>query len=321
MNELEETTTQTVNGNGAANLPQPQPETVIPVHNDDGPTVIEGESITVTVENEAAAEPETGEISSEDIRAAADAMADALTDVDTAVSITSDPEFDRLQAITRFVVGGALEGMDEFTQRLELWEAYIRNEMPEITSDLSEASERDLIRYGLIGFIFESEDTGRKILKSLLKVPGSVARTAVRPTKSVANSRFTGPLRRRLDRMADRGEGQLMRWIERGQAEEPISRNIARLGVQEITDEFINQLAQNEEVKTLVQDQSMGLAAEAVDQVRERTFSADTLVERIARAVTRRTPRLEPPKADLSEFHGGATLFDQGDESDNQSSA
>lgn len=315
MNETEETTTQTVNGNGAANLPQPQPETVIPVHNDDdGPTVIEGESITVTVENATAAELETGQISSEDIRATADAVADALTDVDTAVSIDDDPEFDRLQAITRFVVGGALEGMDEFSQRLELWEAYIRDEMPKTTADLSEASERDLMRYGLIGFIFESEDTGRKILKRLLKVPGGVARTAVRPTKSVANSRFTGPLRRRLDRMADRGEEQLMRWIERGHAEEPISRNIARLGVQEITDEFINQLAQNDEVKTLVQDQSMGLATEAVDQVRERTFSADTLVERIARAVTRRSPRLEPPKADLSEFQGGAALFDEGDD-------
>ena len=319
MNESEEATTQTVNGNGVTSLPQPQPqaapETTIPIDNDDddGPLVIEGESMTVTVENVADTESGAAEISSQDIRAVADAMADALTDVDTAVSITNDPEFDKLQAITRFVVGGALEGVDEFTQRLELWEAFIREEMPETTLDLSEASERDLIRYGLIGFIFESEDTGRKILKSLLKVPGGVARTAVRPTKSVANSRFTGPIRRRLDRMADRGEGQLMRWIERGHAEEPFSRNIARLGVQEITDEFINQLAQNEEVKELVQEQSMGLAGEAVDQVRERTFSADTLVERIARAVTRRSPRLEPPMADLSEYHGGKTILEEGD--------
>jgi hypothetical protein len=153
-----------------------------------------------------------------------------------------------------------------------------------------------------VGFIFESEETGRALFKKLLKVPGGLAKTAVGPTKSIANSRFTGPLRRRLDRMADRGESQLLRWIERGHAEEPLSRNLARLGIQEITDEIINQLAQNEEVKELVQEQSKGLASEAVGQVRERTFSADTLVERIARAVTRRTPRLEPPLADLSEF-------------------
>ncbi|MBE2223493.1 MAG: hypothetical protein IAF02_18275 [Anaerolineae bacterium] len=316
MNEIEETTTQTMNGNGETSLPQPQPqaapETAIPVNNDDdGPIVIEGESVTVTLENVDATQPGAAGISNQDLRAAADTMADAMTDVDTAVSITDDPEFDKLQAFTRFVVGGALEGVDEFTQRLELWEAYIRGEMPEPSPDLSEASERDLIRYGLIGFIFESEDTGRKILKSLLKVPGGVARTAVRPTKSVANSRFTGPIRRRLDRMADRGESQILRWIERGHAEEPLSRNLARLGVQEITDEFINQLAQNEEVKELVQEQSMGLAGEAVDQVRERTFSADTLVERIARAVTRRSPRLEPPMADLSEYHGGKIFFEE----------
>ena len=62
-------------------------------------------------------------------------------------------------------------------------------------------------------------------------------------------------------------------------------------------------MAQNEEVKELVQEQSLGLAGEAVEQVRERTFTADTLVERIARAITRRGQRLEPPVADLSEYH------------------
>ncbi|MCZ7671351.1 MAG: hypothetical protein M5U34_31575 [Chloroflexi bacterium] len=224
-----------------------------------------------------------------------------------------DPEFDKIQAITRFLVGGVLEGADEFTKRLELWEAYLREELPVVPLDLSETSERDLLRYGLVGFIFESEDTGRALLKKLLKVPGGVARTAVRPTKSVANSRFTRPIRRRLDRMADRGGNQIMRWIERGYAEEPLSRNLARLGVAEITDEYIDLLAQNEELKELVQEQSIGLAGEAVGQVRERTFSADTLIERIARAVTRRSPRLEPPLADLSEFHGGKRFFEGDD--------
>ncbi len=37
---------------------------------------------------------------------------------------------------TRFLVGGALEGIDEFATRLEVWEAYIRDEMPETTADV-----------------------------------------------------------------------------------------------------------------------------------------------------------------------------------------
>ena len=207
------------------------------------------------------------------------------------------------------MVGGALEGADEFSKRLQLWEEFLREEMPENQAQLSDATERELLRYALIGFIFESEDTARQLSKKLLKVPAGVMKTAVRPTKSVANSRFTGPLRRRLNRMADRGEEQIMRWVQRGFDEEPLSRNLARLGVQEITDEFIDQLAQNEEVKELVQEQSIGLAGEAVEQVRERTFSADTLVERIARAVTRRGQRLEPPMADLTEYHDN--LFEE----------
>ncbi len=275
-----------------------------------GPTIIEAEPVTVTVTDVA---PDTAEMFDEAITPAVSAPADGLMDEETAVSITADPEFDKIQAITRFLVGGVLEGADEFTKRLELWEAYLREELPVVPLDLSETSERDLLRYGLVGFIFESEDTGRALLKKLLKVPGGVARTAVRPTKSVANSRFTRPIRHRLDRMADRGGNQIMRWIERGYAEEPLSRNLARLGVAEITDEYIDLLAQNEELKELVQEQSIGLAGEAVGQVRERSFSADTLIERIARAVTRRSPRLEPPLADLSEFHGGKRFFEGDD--------
>jgi len=308
MSETEQSSTLNVNDNNENSVAEPA---VISIENDEGPAIIEGEPVTVTDAD--TTEPTSAALSDEEVKENADEIADEMTDLDTDVSVTDDPEFDRLHAITRFLVGGALEGTDEFSRRLELWEAYLQEEMPEVSSDLSDASERELMRYAIIGFIFESEDTGRTLLKKLLKVPGGVARTAVRPTKSVANSRFTGPFRRRLDRMADRGEEQLMRWIQRGHTEEPLSRNIARLGVQEITDEFINQLAQNEEVKELVQEQSMGLAGEAVDQVRERTFSADTLVERIARAVTRRSPRLEPPMADLSEYHDDPTASKEED--------
>ena len=280
---------------------------VIPIENedDDIPTVTESEPATVT--GGAAETAANG--SDKRLNNAAETAAA----VKTAVSATPAPEFDRVQAITRFLVGGVLEGTDEFAKRLELWEAYLRELLPDASPDLSEASARELLRYGLVGFIFESEDSGRILLQKLWKVPGGMAKTAVRPSKSLANSRFTRPLRRRLDRMADRGEKQIMRWIERGHREEPLSRNLARLGIQEITDEFINQLAQNEEVKELVQEQSMGLAGEAVDQVRERTFSADTLVERIARALTRRPPRLEPPLADLSDYHGGKRVFEEDD--------
>jgi hypothetical protein len=313
MNEMDAALNPAVGGEDTEGVSSSREPVEIPIDNEDesGPTIIEGEPVVVD---------------NEDVGAGAGAGAGAE---ETAVPLLEagdvsspeeqdepeEPEFDNLRAVTRFLVGSTIEGTVEFTRRLQAWEAYLREEMPEDTPKLSEASEQDLMRYALIGFIFEGGETGRTLLKKLLKVPGGVARTAVRPTKSVANSRLTGPIRRRIDRMADRGQEQVVRWIKRGHVEEPLSRELARLGVQEITDEFINRLAENEELKELVQEQSVGLAGEAVEQVRERTFSADTLVERIARAVTRRSPRLTPPMADLSEYESRVRLLDrEGDE-------
>ncbi|MFO7683177.1 MAG: hypothetical protein R6X34_24345 [Chloroflexota bacterium] len=304
MNDTEQSSAPTVNGNGINGVMNDHlalaDSASIPVENE-GPMVIEGSAVTVTRADVVQSAPM--EISGQDIKEMADEIADMMTNPETAVSFEDDPDFDRLHAITRFLIGGAIEGTVEFTERLKIWESFIREELPLVSpTDLENLPERDLLRYALIGFVFEGEDTSRRVLKKLLKAPGQVAKTAVRTTKPITSSRFAAPVQRRIDGMAARGEEQILRWIQRGQAEEPLSRNIARLGVQEIVDEFINQLAQNEEVQTLVQEQGVGLAGEVVDQVRERTFTADTLVERIARAVTRRDPRVAPPKADLSEY-------------------
>ncbi len=51
-----------------------------------------------------------------------------------------------------------------------------------------------------------------------------------------------------------------------------------------------------EAVQELIQGQSLGLAGEVMDQVRERTVTADSLLEAMVRAVLRRTPRENMPE-------------------------
>ena len=65
---------------------------------------------------------------------------------------------------------------------------------------------------------------------------------------------------------------------------------------QQIIDEFINQLAENPELQELVTQQSLGLASEARDEVRERTVTADNIMENLVRRILRRTPRAELPE-------------------------
>jgi len=229
---------------------------------------------------------------------------EAVFSGETAVTSEAEEPFDALHSLTRLLVGGALEGSAELAQRLQMWETYLREEMAESGPAETEA-QQDLLRYALIGLVFSGEDRARRGLSRLWQVQKRLAQTAVRTTRPVANSRFLNPIQHRIDQAAARGQAEILRWIERGQLEEPISRELARLAFGETVDEFIEHLAENREVQELVQQQSVGLASEVVDQVRQRTFTADTLVERIARAVTRRAPRLEPPQADLSELEQG----------------
>ncbi len=88
-------------------------------------------------------------------------------------------------------------------------------------------------------------------------------------------------------------------WVELGRASEPTARLVARRAYLEAVDDFIGHLSQNDELASLVQEQSVGLATEFVDEVRERTVSADTLAESIVRRILKRPPRpaLPPPEA------------------------
>jgi GNAT superfamily N-acetyltransferase len=67
--------------------------------------------------------------------------------------------------------------------------------------------------------------------------------------------------------------------------------------IREQGDGYIDHLNKNpESVQVLLAGQSTGLATELVEEVRERTVSADNVFEMIARSILRRTPREELPE-------------------------
>lgn len=66
-------------------------------------------------------------------------------------------------------------------------------------------------------------------------------------------------------------------------------------------DQYLAYLQENPDaVQELVQGQSIGLAGEMLDEVRERTVTADSLAERIVRTLLKRTPRSEIPEPPLA---------------------
>ncbi len=196
-------------------------------------------------------------------------------------------------------MGGALAGSDELIKRLHQLEREIaaaeeadragRGETA--VSPTKTDSEQDRARYALIGLMFEGQNAVRKRIPLMKRIARLGANSATLAMDVVSDNRVGRGINGRFDQFATRGNHAVNRWIERGRQEESTSRQMSLLLMDDIIDDFISNLAENEEIGDLVTQQSMGLAGEVVDTVREQTVTADTIVERVARAILRRPPR------------------------------
>ncbi len=167
-------------------------------------------------------------------------------------------------------------------------------------------SAADVVRYMLFGASLAAADGLRQRAVRLagasdvfLRVTGSAV------TPFVGNRltrRVVGPFDRAFGRLVERGQQRVNEWVELGRANEPAARLIARRAYLEAVDDFIGHLSQNQQLSDLVQEQSVGLATEFVEEVRERTVSADTLAESIVRRILKRPPRTAlPPPLEIRE--------------------
>ena len=233
-----------------------------------------------------------------------------------------------LRTLTRILVGGLLTGIDGFSNHLESWEIRAETQTDgEImqggsalvdqvpydipTSDLnmdhiqrsssihqpdteSENSE-DVLRYALIGMVFETQDRIGKMVQTGDRATRAVGHLLSPFIQPLSDSRIISPLRNRFNRLVERGETEVYQWIETGRREEVYSRKIADIALYETVDYWIDYFAENPEVVDLVSTQSVSFAEEVIEEVRERTVSADNLLESFYRTTFRRPSRDELP--------------------------
>lgn len=222
---------------------------------------------------------------------------DGNSSTDIEDELIGEDEFDSLRALTSLLIGGALEGTSQLVSRLKKYEEQLQEEAgdqpPEITN--LDEDELDRLRYALFGLVIEAQSTFRRNLSLWARAFDKSVAVTNQVTRPVTNSFLLAPIQRRIDRLAQKGEQSLARWVKEGRKAEPYSRSLARLTYNEIVNEVINQLAENPELQDLVTRQGISLAGEARDEVRERTVTADNLMEGIVRRILRRPPRRELP--------------------------
>lgn len=228
-----------------------------------------------------------------------------------------DPEFDAYLTIVKLLVGGTVEGTAQLLERLKAIDEELRA-ADETTAIGDVNTTADVLRYAFVGFVLSASDTARNSVMRWTEASDMfwrVTGSAIEPfTENRFTGFFTGPFERAFQSLNLRGEEKVAAWVELGRQQEPASRKMARLAYLRIVDEFIDHLAENEELAELVQEQSVSLAAEAVDSMRSRTVSADTLAERVVRRMLRRPPRdeLPPPPDEVRRAAAEpVTLYDE----------
>jgi hypothetical protein len=205
----------------------------------------------------------------------------------------AEQEFSPLRTLSRLLVGGMLEGADELIRRLQQWEAANRSLAEgkgEPVAEDGEDKEIEYLRYALIGMLFESQTRMRNRVERLSRRTNSFLSKVLAPAAENPYLKF---MHFRVKQLLWDEESPIERWIEIGRREEIRSRTMARQAIIGSVDEFIAHLSHNPELQEVVQQQSVGLASELIDEVRERTVTVDTLVERFARSFFRLPPREE----------------------------
>ncbi len=229
------------------------------------------------------------------------------------------PSHRALRAAARLMIGSTLTGAESLLRRLHAWEdelESLRSAPPEPTMTGAKPTQEEpfqfsqppaeetpgvLLRYALVGWLMDNEERLSKRLAQAGQISRGAwkaARPWVRPlVQPLKRSPLYNPVRREVAALRQRGQEELERWVELGRQEELRSRDLARLASKRTVDDSLEYLAHNPEVENLVETQSTGLANEVVDEVRERTVSADTFIESLARTLLRRPQRKTLPEA------------------------
>jgi hypothetical protein len=228
-------------------------------------------------------------------------------------------KFKPWRSLTRMVVGGAILGIEELMDRLEIWEQEIDEDPVEAVpaemvvydvvdeSTIAETSvfepqlDSSNTRHVLVGLIFDSQAKLEKRITALRRFERRTSRRLLAPFEPLNKSKLGRNFSSHFDNLVRRGESEIARLAEIGKVEEYRSKKLALTATTETVDDSIDYLTDNEELQELITMQGVGIAGEALEEVRERTVSADDFFEGVVRAFLRRTPRkeLEAPSREV----------------------
>ncbi len=203
----------------------------------------------------------------------------------------TQPGLENLKLLLRLFVGGGAEAVDELLRRIKERQRLIEQNAPgSMTIVAGDERDADRLRYLLLGLLFEAPHRMVNRLTVARQKAEETANFIDHLFSPLTNSALLRPLRQRHEARVARLEALFEQLIDVGRSEETVGRRLARETFEATLDEVFDYMGRNPELRQILQQQSVGLTDEVVDQLRDRAAVADTLVDRIAGAILRRSP-------------------------------
>jgi|GEM_PF-1092391 len=224
---------------------------------------------------------------------------------------------ENIRGITRLLIGGLVIGSDKLSEGMNEWDPLdkpnvdphssailvhddikerenIRDQKP-IIIDQEQESNADQIRYMLVGLLFRSQDKFEESINRIDKTTRNISKVSNTILSPITNSFIGKPFKKGFEYLVSRGEDQVKDWILLGKTEEIQSKKMIENAALDQVDSAFYYLSENEDVQEMIQGQSMSLAGEIIEEIRERAVSADNLIEGTIRTMLRMKSRAELP--------------------------
>jgi hypothetical protein len=214
-------------------------------------------------------------------------------------------EFERLQLLTRFLMGTALTGGDQLMEILRgVHQDSVANfAVTAPQRDLGDETTANLLRYLSIGLLVEGQKRAARAVRDGFYLTLGTTGWFLRTLDRFTNNRLAHPLRRPVETRV-RGVGQgVTRLVNVGKREEQQSRALAGETVGEIIDQVLDYVAENPEISDFIQQligqQSVGMAGVVRDNARRLSVTGDNVAEGVVRRILRRKSRQDLPASPL----------------------
>jgi hypothetical protein len=206
--------------------------------------------------------------------------------------------FDDLESVLRLLVGAGVLGADELLLRLRKWEAQTVSEShPAGQMPLEDDFTR--LRYALIGLLFSASKSALKSANDVVNYGQRRTNAAYRMLDDAARLPLIGliaaPMKRTVDDVTRRREDEVERLIRIGRVEERDGRRLAAVATDELIGELLMRVGNDPEVSNIIQNQSVDMAGDMLDDFRQGTVKADKKLDNAIRRLLGRPTHEEQP--------------------------